>query len=197
MSDVSAIGGAYETDDTTSTLLHIEAANSSATGWHHSAQIQNMLVTNDGSIVLCNDDTTVMNNSKTLPQPTYNIEVVEIMQSNFGSTSGTNEIVKQDQLIGTQQFSVGFNVKEKINKKRPAHMQPKASETNRYACPRCGKDYSQSKNMRRHYRLECGQEPRFPCPFCKLRYKRNNQLKNHLITRHCLKVKDGNVYLPM
>lgn len=76
-------------------------------------------------------------------------------------------------------------------------MLPRDCDTQRYVCPRCGKDYSQSKNMRRHYRLECGQEPRYPCPFCKLRYKRNNQLKNHLITRHCMKIKDGNLYMPI
>lgn len=58
-------------------------------------------------------------------------------------------------------------------------------EQNRFVCPRCGKDYSQSKNMRRHYRLECGQEPKYPCPYCQLRFKRNNQLKNHIISRHC------------
>lgn len=59
-------------------------------------------------------------------------------------------------------------------------------EQQRFVCPRCGKDYSQSKNMRRHYRLECGQEPKFPCPYCQLRFKRNNQLRNHIVSRHCV-----------
>lgn len=70
------------------------------------------------------------------------------------------------------------------NKKRPAHMQPQ-QDTQRFPCPRCGRDYSQSKNMRRHFRLECGQEPRYPCNFCQLRFKRNNQLKNHVMIKHC------------
>lgn len=57
----------------------------------------------------------------------------------------------------------------------------------RYGCPRCGRDYSQLKNMKRHFRLECGREPQYPCPFCKMRFKRNNQLRNHMIARHFVK----------
>lgn len=68
-------------------------------------------------------------------------------------------------------------------KKRPAHMQPHQN-TERFPCPRCGRDYSQSKNMRRHFRLECEQEPRYACQFCQLRFKRNNQLKNHVMIKH-------------
>lgn len=152
-----------------------------------------MLVTNDGSIVLCNDDDAVVGNAaigKELHQPTYKIEVVEIMQSNYATPDSANDM-KQPQ--PPQQ---AITATKTMIKRRPAHMQPKHEELQRHVCPRCGKDYSQSKNMRRHYRLECGQEPQFSCPFCKLRYKRNNQLKNHLITRHCLNVTDGNVYLP-
>lgn len=66
-------------------------------------------------------------------------------------------------------------------------------EQQRFVCPRCGKDYSQSKNMRRHYRLECGQEPKFPCPYCQLRFKRNNQLRNHIVSRHCVSSAGGTV----
>lgn len=69
-------------------------------------------------------------------------------------------------------------------KKRPAHMQPQ-QDTQRFPCPRCGRDYSQSKNMRRHYRLECQVEPRYACQLCQLRFKRNNQLKNHVMIKHC------------
>lgn len=196
----TTIGGPYDTDDGTPTLLQIEAAGTGTSGWHHSAQIQNMLVTNDGSIVLCNDDDSVVGESsigKALQQPTYNIEVVEIMQSNFAPTNDITKSQHQQTIHTTQPMTIDIDVRKTIMKKRPAHMQPKQNETQRHVCPRCGKDYSQSKNMRRHYRLECGQEPRFPCPFCKLRYKRNNQLKNHLITRHCVKINNGNAYLPM
>lgn len=71
-------------------------------------------------------------------------------------------------------------------KKWPLHMTPKqiTSESRRFKCPRCGKDYSQRKNMRRHYRLECGQEPKYPCPVCGARFKRHNQMSGHMVTRH-------------
>lgn len=71
-------------------------------------------------------------------------------------------------------------------KKWPLHMTPKQinSENRRFKCPRCGKDYSQRKNMRRHYRLECGQEPKYPCPVCGARFKRHNQMSGHMLTRH-------------
>lgn len=74
----------------------------------------------------------------------------------------------------------------KSTKKRPLHMLPK-QDLQRFACPRCGKDYSQRKNMRRHLRLECGQEPKYPCPICNLRFKRHNQMSGHLMARHGIK----------
>ena len=176
--------------------------------------IPEMLVTNDGSIVLCNDDNDVAMNAANgddkLDPSTFNIEVVEIVPPKYVRTTAnatmttlptvTNDMqsqaYQQQQIIETPQNPIA---KRDTLKRRPPHMQPKhgGNDAQRFFCPRCGKDYSQSKNMRRHYRLECGQEPRYPCPFCKLRYKRNNQLKNHLITRHCLKVKEGNVYSPI
>ncbi|KAG8259225.1 hypothetical protein J6590_014694 [Homalodisca vitripennis] len=55
-------------------------------------------------------------------------------------------------------------------------------------CPRCGKLYSRSSNMRRHLKLECGQERQHPCPYCPHRSKRRNHLKTHIQLRH---VKDG------
>lgn len=83
-------------------------------------------------------------------------------------------------------------------KKRPLHMMPKQAtdESQRYKCPRCGKDYSQRKNMRRHYRLECGQEPKYPCPICSLRFKRHNQMSGHMLTRHGIKDTNNKVLLP-
>lgn len=83
-------------------------------------------------------------------------------------------------------------------KKRPLHMQPKQanSQMQRYKCPRCGKDYSQRKNMRRHYRLECGQEPKYPCSVCNLRFKRHNQMSGHMLTRHGIKDANDKVLLP-
>lgn len=71
-------------------------------------------------------------------------------------------------------------------KKRPQHMLPKQN-LQRFACPRCNKDYSQRKNMRRHLRLECGQEPKYPCPICSLRFKRHNQMSGHMMARHGVK----------
>lgn len=85
-------------------------------------------------------------------------------------------------------------------KKRPLHMMPKQSigQSQRYKCPRCGKDYSQRKNMRRHYRLECGQEPKYAClhPGCSLRFKRHNQMSGHMLTRHGIKDVATKVLLP-
>lgn len=83
-------------------------------------------------------------------------------------------------------------------KKRPLHMMPKQtnSQVQRFKCPRCGKDYSQRKNMRRHYRLECGQEPKYPCPVCNLRFKRHNQMSGHMLTRHNMKDANNKVILP-
>lgn len=74
-------------------------------------------------------------------------------------------------------------------RKRPTHMMPKQN-LQRFACPQCGKDYSQRKNMRRHLRLECGQEPRYPCPVCNLRFKRHNQMSGHMLARHIGKSDD-------
>lgn len=83
-------------------------------------------------------------------------------------------------------------------KKRPLHMMPKQpnNQMQRFKCPRCGKDYSQRKNMRRHYRLECGQEPKYPCPVCNLRFKRHNQMSGHMLTRHNMKDANSKVILP-
>lgn len=75
-------------------------------------------------------------------------------------------------------------------------MMPKQLSHQRFACPRCGKDYSQRKNMRRHYRLECGQEPQYPCPICNLRFKRKNQMSGHLFTRHGIKDPNNKIGLP-
>lgn len=68
-------------------------------------------------------------------------------------------------------------------------MMPKLNTSllQRFACPRCGKDYSQQKNMKRHFRLECGQEPQYPCRVCHLRFKRHNQMNGHMLTRHGIK----------
>lgn len=94
----------------------------------------------------------------------------------------TNTVIKKD------------NSSKQNVKKRPLHMMPKPSTSlaQRFACPRCGKDYSQQKNMKRHYRLECGQEPQYPCRICHLRFKRHNQMNGHMLTRHGLKDEDAN-----
>lgn len=72
----------------------------------------------------------------------------------------------------------------KKKRKIPPHMRPRTKSETRFECPKCGKEYSLAKNMRRHARLECNQEPKFSCPHCPLRCKRNNQLQRHILARH-------------
>ncbi|KAJ4427486.1 hypothetical protein ANN_25134 [Periplaneta americana] len=38
----------------------------------------------------------------------------------------------------------------------------------KFVCAKCGKMYSQKRNLTTHMRLECGMEPQFVCPRCKL-----------------------------
>lgn len=110
--------------------------------------------------------------------------------------------LSESQEISTESIVIPTNTMESkpsgSAKKRPLHMQPRQpnSQMQRYQCPRCGKDYSQRKNMRRHYRLECGQEPKYPCPICNLRFKRHNQMSGHMSTRHGIKDVNAKVLLP-
>lgn len=135
--------------------------------------IPNVLVPGSSNIVIRTDGTT--DNSNHLK---YEVHFLPTMQSTIDDEESSSPIpLHQQSLMDDKQI---INKK----KKRPAHMQPQ-QDTQRFPCPRCGRDYSQSKNMRRHYRLECGQEPRYPCSFCQLRFKRNNQLKNHIMIKHC------------
>uniref|UniRef100_A0A1B0CV31 C2H2-type domain-containing protein n=1 Tax=Lutzomyia longipalpis TaxID=7200 RepID=A0A1B0CV31_LUTLO len=48
----------------------------------------------------------------------------------------------------------------------------------RYPCPQCGTRFTLSKNMKRHYRYECGKEPQYQCSYCAVKFKRNNQLQD-------------------
>lgn len=122
-------------------------------------------------------------------------EQLESKEKNFEIPVELNETLQTEPSI-----VMPSNVVEKKSnvKKRPLHMQPKQtnSQSQRYKCPRCGKDYSQRKNMRRHYRLECGQEPKYPCPVCSLRFKRHNQMSGHMLTRHGIKDVSAKVLLP-
>ncbi|GAB0096964.1 hypothetical protein DMENIID0001_125500 [Sergentomyia squamirostris] len=54
----------------------------------------------------------------------------------------------------------------------------------RYSCPQCGTRFTLEKNMKRHYRYECGKEPMYQCPVCFVKFKRNNQLQNHIAKKH-------------
>lgn len=145
----------------------------------------------------------------------YDSERLPSVQSNEQNTERTESIVVQSMkqhlpavppptpslqppataapTVATATATVGHTVK-----KRPLHMMPKQSNSQmqRFKCPRCGKDYSQRKNMRRHYRLECGQEPKYPCPVCNLRFKRHNQMSGHMLTRHNMKDGNNKVILP-
>lgn len=128
---------------------------------------------NDGKIVFCenisDDQTLVSDESFGLDGSTVKLGGIKIMCQQFNAEPAINAIA---------------TASDSKTRRRPSHMLPKAVPTQRHPCPRCGKDYSLSKNMRRHLRLECGQEPQFPCTFCKLRFKRNNQLTKHIANRH-------------
>lgn len=135
--------------------------------------IPNVLVPGTSNIVIRTDGTSDSTNHLK-----YEVHFLPTMQSTMDDEpSSPIPIQHQQSLIEDKQIIIK-------KKKRPAHMQPQ-QDTQRFPCPRCGRDYSQSKNMRRHFRLECQQEPRFPCNFCPLRFKRNNQLKNHVMIKHC------------
>lgn len=172
---------------------------------------ENFLIANDG-IVLCDGGGGI------LPKNKQQYEIIHLlpssqqqhqpsqpshMQPSLGLPMTDPTIVLEESTglsIAAATSSIKFFSEKQIIpkiKKRPAHMLPHLSrhDSQRYSCPRCGKDYSQSKNMRRHYRLECGQEPKYPCSYCQLRFKRNNQLKNHINTRHFSKFDDDNVYV--
>lgn len=174
--------------------------------WSQPSRIQSMVLQNDGSIILCDGDSvseignsievvellsTGAQPTKSSQQPQYQPKLLpaKIDSSSHHQVPSTNDQLKPRQPADTTSPKRPLMVK-----KRPLHMQPKQlNQTQRFPCPRCGRDYSQRKNMRRHFRLECGQEPRFPCPVCNLRFKRNNQMNSHMITRHGLK--DGSTYV--
>lgn len=133
--------------------------------------IPNVLVPTSSNIVIRTDAT-----DDSPDHLKYELHFVPTIQTTTTSADEESSPVQQQSIDDKQ-----LNVR---NKKRPSHMQPQ-KDTQRFPCPRCGRDYSQSKNMRRHFRLECNQEPRFPCNFCHLRFKRNNQLKHHVMIKHC------------
>lgn len=167
-------------------------------------QLQNVLIVNDGDLVLCSTQEDYSKDSKasifkimppltslasamatgdvtttsTLPNTSYTSVTLPPLHSTISShhVDATLPTIDKQIIVKKQKRTVPFAVAatEDVN----------ATTGQRYTCPRCGKDYSQSKNMRRHYRLECGQEPKYPCQYCQLRFKRNNQLKNHIQSRH-------------
>lgn len=169
----------------------------SSPSWSQPARIQSMVVQNDGSIILCDSDnvdeitttTTATSIDNKLDSPNYNIEFVEILSPQPNFIHPTNCDVKAQSTLNSQndQNKKIQTVRTRNIKRTPAHMQPRQNQTQRFACPRCGRDYSQRKNMRRHYLLECGQEPRYTCPVCQAKFKRNNQMNNHLSIRHGVK----------
>lgn len=119
--------------------------------------------------------------------PLSNVPSAEPNSERTESIVGQQSVKQQSPAVAAP-AAVATTVSHAL-KKRPLHMMPKQfnSQMQRFKCPRCGKDYSQRKNMRRHYRLECGQEPKYPCPVCNLRFKRHNQMSGHMSTRHGIK----------
>lgn len=94
----------------TSTINMPNVPNNTTTStlWHQSPHIQSMLFQNDGSIILCNDDTTTIvdqndNTGGKMEQPTYKIEVVEIVPPNFIRTPAVSDVVVQQQQSQVQQ----------------------------------------------------------------------------------------------
>lgn len=225
---------------TTATTTTVATASNSDWPQRH---LQSMVVQNDGSIILCENESelnrqshievveflsptnyisgkvkksflfsnSIFSNSavqinivtkcknrlflSAAAQPIYDqmdakAKDVKIFEGNVNTK--TESIVMPSNVVKKQRSPVG------VVKKRPLHMMPKQenSQSQRYSCPRCGKDYSQRKNMRRHYHLECGQEPKYPCPVCNLRFKRHNQMSGHMLTKHGFKDISNKVILP-
>lgn len=88
--------------------------NTTSTLWHQSPRIQSMLLRNDGSIILCNDDATDIvdqndNNGGKMEQSTYKIEVVEIVPPNFMRTPSVNDVIAQSQQHQQQQQDPRFD----------------------------------------------------------------------------------------
>ncbi|XP_069702171.1 longitudinals lacking protein, isoforms H/M/V-like isoform X25 [Periplaneta americana] len=50
----------------------------------------------------------------------------------------------------------------------------------KFVCAKCGKMYSQKRNLTTHMRLECGMEPQFVCPRCSKRFTRVTSLRRHM-----------------
>ena len=169
-------------------------------------QLQNVLFVNSGDIVLCTEevnDNGKINTKSTPAKIEYQVELANVVSANIIPSSSlsvtqqnatTTTIVHDATTMPVTLTTAAVPVEKKIiQKKKKATLQMNAIGGVRFGCPRCGKDYSQNKNMRRHFRLECGQEPKYPCPYCQLRFKRNNQLKNHMISRHCLTTLDDGI----
>ncbi|KAL1129435.1 hypothetical protein AAG570_013961 [Ranatra chinensis] len=51
-------------------------------------------------------------------------------------------------------------------------------------CPKCGKGYSNSSNLNRHLRFECGKERQFSCPHCQYRARHKTHLQSHISCKH-------------
>ena len=51
-------------------------------------------------------------------------------------------------------------------------------------CMRCGKIYTGSSGLYRHYKYECGKNPRFQCPYCQYRAKRRSNMYPHIRNIH-------------
>lgn len=163
--------------------------------WSQPSRIQSMVVQNDGSIILCDSDNvdeisttgSSIDNKLDSSIQFNNIELVEILSPSPTFYQPASCEVKAQPVAAPPRPKKPPTARTRNLKRTPSHMQPRQAQTQRFACPRCGRDYSQRKNMRRHFLLECGQEPRYTCPVCQAKFKRNNQMNNHLSLRHGVK----------
>lgn len=126
-------------------------------------------------------------------EDTYIDENTIIIQDQNITVEESREIFDADEYMELEDIQIE-DMEQKTDEPRsayrkwPRHMKSKFLDP-KFPCPKCGKRYSQQKNLKRHLSLECGVVPKFQCPFCPIKCKRNNQLTGHIMAKHSVNVK--------
>ncbi|XP_037035559.1 longitudinals lacking protein, isoforms N/O/W/X/Y isoform X5 [Bradysia coprophila] len=156
--------------------------------------LPNVLVPGSSNIVIRTDDTSDSTNLKYEVHFLPTIQPTVVGEAEEESSSPTP----------TLQPSTGIDDKRIMirSRKRPAHMQPQ-QDTERFPCPRCGRDYSQNDHQDCQWidsitrlnnieRFKLKPDEQHVCPKCGKSYTYKRNLKRHLRhecgvqpTQHC------------